>query len=185
MNDEQLLSLIQSDNSKGFDVLVSQYSALVFSICSSTLVPLGTKEDAEECASDVFVSFYRHIDEIDLSKGTIKGYLAVLAKRCGISKLRKLQKGKDNVSLDDVPLELATESDEKKQEKKKLVFDAVKNLGEPDSEIIIRRFLFGETAKEIAARLKMKPDAVQKRAKRAQAKLKILLGGVFYERQKL
>ncbi|MCM1365588.1 MAG: sigma-70 family RNA polymerase sigma factor [Ruminococcus sp.] len=182
MTDSQLLSLIKTDSSKGFDDLISAYSALVFRICAASMVPLGTKEDAEECASDVFVNFYRHIDDIDLEKGSIKGYLAVSAKRCGISTLRKMQKEKENISLDSAELEIEAKDDSISREQKEIIYDAIKKLGEPDSEIITRRFLFGETAKEISSRLGMNPDAVQKRAKRAQAKLKILLGGALCER---
>lgn len=183
MTDANLLELIQTDPAKGFDILVSQYSALVFRICAASMVPLGTKEDAEECASDVFVSFYRHINEIDLEKGSVKGYLAVAAKRAAISVVRKLKKESGKVSLESVQFEVEDVDRSSLREQKKLIYEAIKKLGEPDCEIITRRFLFGETVKEISVRLKMRPDAVQKRAKRAQAKLKILLGGAFHEEQ--
>ena len=47
-----------------------------------------------------------------------------------------------------------------------------KSLGEPDSEIIIRKFYFGETSKQIAERLAMTVSAIDTRASRALKKLR-------------
>lgn len=180
MTDEELIDLIRENPSKGFEKLIDLYAGLVFSVVSATLVPVGTKEDAQECASDVFVFFYRNLENIDLKKGTVKGYLAVCAKHTAISALRKLKsRGVGNIiSLDENENLFSYREDIEKNERSRHVRQAVEALGEPDSTIIIRRYLFGETAKEIAKDLKMTHEAVLKRASRARKKLKETLGGV-------
>ena len=50
--------------------------------------------------------------------------------------------------------------------------DAVKGLGEPDSEIIIRKFYLGENSKQISDRLSMTVSAIDTRASRALKKLR-------------
>ena len=50
--------------------------------------------------------------------------------------------------------------------------DAVKGLGEPDSEIIIRKFYLGESSKQISDRLSMTVSAIDTRTSRALKKLR-------------
>lgn len=183
MTDEKLLELLKTNPAESFTYLVEEYTALVFTICKNTLVPFGTVEDAQECASDTFYKFYTHIETVDLSKGSIKGYLAVCAKRNAISLLRKLKRESNVISIDDDENAITLESQvsTEKEFDKKAILKAVKSLGEPDSEIILRRFYLGETASQIAKKLKMKPDAVQKKAKRAEEKLRRILEGEMNE----
>ena len=189
MTDEALLLEIHKNPSKGFDLLFKEYSAMVLNVCRRVLLYIGTEEDAQECASDVFAAFYRNLERIDLSKGSIKGFLAFGAKNAAVDRYRKLLKEKERT----VPLEnyenifdgvTAFESSEKK-ERSRLVSEAIRSLGEPDCTIILRKFFFGETAKEISERVSLSAENVQKRSQRALAKLRELLekneGGVLLD----
>lgn len=180
MTDKELLSLMKKDKTKGLTVLIDTYSALVYKVVSSVILPVGAVEDAEECVSDVFLAFYNNADKIDLAKGSVKGYLAVIGKRKAISLYRKLKKEKEGLAdtggiIPDIPEETGID-----EETKKLLFDAVTALGEPDTTIIVRKYIFGETAKEISQYVGLSPEAVQKRIQRAAEKLKSMLGGVLY-----
>lgn len=189
MNDDILLSEIKKNPSKGFSLLLKEYSPLVFKICRGILLSVGTNEDAQECASDVFAAFYKNIDRVDLSKGSIKGFLAFGAKTEAIDRYRKLKKESGRV----VSLESAEElssaetafDESEKNERSRLVKDAILSLGEPDSTIIVRKYFFGETAAEIGKKVSLSAEAVQKRSRRALEKLKELLekapGGVLLD----
>ena len=50
----------------------------------------------------------------------------------------------------------------------------IKQLGEPDSTIIIQQYFYERTAKEIAESISMTAAAVQKRSSRARQRLKAL-----------
>lgn len=189
MNDELLLSEIKKNPSKGFDLLLNEYSAFVFRVCFAVLGSAGTKEDAQECASDVFAVFYKNIEKVDLSKGSIKGFLAFLSRNAAIDRRRKLVRESGLT----VPLEnaqdlfsaaAAFESSEKK-ERSRLVAEAVQALGEPDRTIILRKYFFGESAKEISKCISISAETVQKRSRRALEKLRAFLessmGGVLLD----
>ncbi len=189
MKDDILLSEIKKNPSKGFCLLLKEYSPLVFKICRAVLLPVGTNEDAQECASDVFSAFYKNIEKVDLSKGSIKGFLAFGAKTAAIDRYRKLKKESGRIvsleSAEEVSsLETAFDESEKK-ERSRLVKDAIRSLGEPDSTIIVRKYFFGETAAEIGEQVSLSAEAVQKRSRRALEKLKELLekapGGVLLD----
>ena len=58
------------------------------------------------------------------------------------------------------------------KELRKQLVEAIKSLGEPDSEIIVRKFYFGESSKQISERLAMTVSAIDTRASRALKKLR-------------
>ncbi len=178
MTDRELLDYIKSDSSKGIALLIDRFGALVFKICSSVILPVGSEEDAEECANDVFITFYNNIEKIDLSRSSLKGFLAMISKRHAIDFYRVLKRKKER---EESLSEEEPYSDEALSfETKAALTKAIKTLGLPDSEIITRKYILGETAEEIGRALGLSKDAVQKRIERSRAKLKEMLGGVFY-----
>ncbi len=180
MTDKKLLQELKRDKDKGLGLLIDTYSGYVYKIVASVILSVGTKEDAEECTSDVFLTFYNRIDEIDLSKGTIKGYIGIMAKRKAIDLYRKLER--EAKSLSDEDIELTDESKRLSYEDKQMLYKAVKDLGEPDTSIVTRRYFLGESAKEIAQSLgNISEKAVQKRLERSIKKLRTVLGGVYGE----
>lgn len=180
MTDKKLLQQLKRDKDKGLGLLIDTYSGYVYKIVASVILSAGTREDAEECASDVFLTFYNRIDEIDLAKGTVKGYIGVIAKRKAIDAYRKLEK--QARSLSDSDEEPSVEEKSLSYEDKQLLYKAVKDLGEPDTEIVTRRYFLGESSKEIAEALgDISEKAVQKRLERSIKKLRTVLGGVYGE----
>ncbi len=179
MTDRELLLLISEDKVKGFSLLVDTYSALIYKIVSSVVLPVGTREDAEECVSDAFLAFYNNLEDVDLEIGSIKGYLAVIAKRRAINLYHTLKRAKStNVPLDE-QTDLYDSDGTADYETKAALVKAVKDLGEPDSTIVTRKYILGETAKEIGEYVGLSAEAVQKRLERSMDKLKVMLGGVF------
>lgn len=163
MTDHELLKRMKQNKNKGLAVIIDIYSGLVYKIVSAVILPVGTKEDAEECVSDVFLTFYNHIDDVDLSKATVKGYLAVIAKRRAIDFYRKLKKQNESLDFTDGITEPMHENEGISAEDKAELMKALKALG--------------ETAREIGAHVNLSAEAVQKRLERSLVKLKIMMGG--------
>jgi len=169
LSDSEILDLIKYDPSAGMKQLMDDYSGLVYYIVNGKLN--GRQQDVEECVSDVFLEFYNKIQGIDLDKGSIKAYLATMASRRGIDYFRK-QAGKETEDIDDYIEQREDDSggpeasvlDEERRQK---ILEAVRDLGEPDSTIIFRRFFLGQQVKEIAEDMDMKGNSVTKRISRA------------------
>ena len=181
MTDKELIKKLKKDRSSGLSVVIDLYSGLLYKIASAIILPLGTKEDVEECVSDSFIAFYGQADKIDLEKASIKTYLAVITKRKAIDRYRMLKKATALIPLDEAELsDTAAQDFTVSTDKKGALIKAVRSLGEPDTTIVTRKFYLGETAAEIAAELDMSEAAVQKRIERSRNKLKEELGGVLY-----
>lgn len=180
MTDREILDFIKSDTGKGMELLIDSYSALVYKIVSSVILPVGNAQDVEECVSDAFIIFYNHLHRIDLQKASLKGFLAMVAKRNAISHYRRLKRNRIRENPEDCENELFSET-VPDLETKKALYEAMKALGEPDTTIVVRRYVLGETAKEISEQVDLSAEAVQKRLERSIKKLREMLGGVLYE----
>ena len=114
---------------------------------------------------------------------TLKSFLCVIAKHKSIDLFRKKSKEFRNISVDDeeanVVLSDSINIEEEYiiSEQKRMLLDAVNKLGEPDHEIIVRKYYFGESSKQISARLSMTVSAIDTRSSRALVKLRKLLAG--------
>lgn len=182
LDDQKLYSLLTTNPGKGLAKVMDRYLAYVYTIVAGRLSGVCPGEDIEECVSDVFYEFYRTRAQIDLGKGSLKAYLAVLSKRRAIDAYRRLRRTADKLSLDESAyyLEAAGASVEQQvvnKESADRIVQGIKGLGEPDSQIIIRKFYFGQTSKVIAQALGLKENTVNKKVSRGLEKLKSILGG--------
>lgn len=181
--EEKLLALLIKKPEKGLERLINQYAGLVYAIVHRQLNPVCPREDIEECVSSVFFEVYEKRNSIDLSRGTLKAFLAVIAQRRAIDLYRKkgsslgktvplqeYEAGSGGVKMNPGADELAEE-----YEFKELLISSIKALGEPDSEIFIRRYYFGQKTRMIAAALGLKENTVDKKISRGLEKLR----GVF------
>lgn len=166
--------------------LFDEYCAYVYAIAAGKLKLCGSREDIEECVSDIFASVYRSCERASSGQGDLKPLVGTIAKRTSIDFYRKLiVRYGTTVSVEDESVsQLKTETDieaeHDRSELRRQVIAEVEKLGEPDSHIIIQQYFNGLTLKEIAAGLSMTEAAVQKRSIRAREKLRkaFMLSGI-------
>jgi len=181
--EQELYALLIRQPEKGLEKIMDRYMAFVYTVVYGKLSGTGTRQDIEECVSDIFYEFYRTRHTIDPEKGSVKAWLAVLSKRMAIDAWRRQRRAAGDLSLDDAGYAwIASEADPEKEladrETGELLMRQIRSLGEPDSQIILRKYYLGQSAKIIAGALKLKENTVNKKASRSLEKLKQTLGGV-------
>lgn len=183
MDDAELVGLIARDPERGLSELMAQHMGLVVSIVKGRLQSACSREDIEETVSDVFLEFYRGVGNYAPEKGSVKGYLCSIARRRAAEVYRRRLKEAAPLSLDDETAIDVTADDFSIDgallygERRQWLFTAINGLGEPDREIVVRKYFLNEPSKSIAKRLDMSVSAVDTRTHRALKKLKKLLGG--------
>ena len=180
MDDRELLRLLEQDPESGVRQMTQQYAGLVFSIITGRAGGTASAEDVEECAGDVIFEVYRRRDSIDPEKGSLRAFLSVVARRRAVNLYRKTAREAGRRSGAELPEETAGPGFEESlmdEEERRSLTEKIRSLGEPDSEIIFRRYYFGQKSKEIAADLGMTPGAVDTRLSRALGKLRAMFGG--------
>jgi len=180
--DAKLLDDLKSDTERGLIQLMDTYMGLVYTIVNNKLGTICCREDIEECVSTVFYEFYKQRENIDLSKGSIKSFLCVIAKRKAVDVYRENAKLINNIVQRD---ENAIEYDNGEKmpdiETKHVLIEAIKNLGNPDSEIFIRKYYLGQSTKAIAQAFGIKTNTVDKKISRGLEKLREALGGALLD----
>ncbi|MCR5110333.1 MAG: sigma-70 family RNA polymerase sigma factor [Ruminococcus sp.] len=174
-------SLMKRSQREGHRALFDEYCNYVYAVVMNVLRNCGSREDVEECVSDVFVKIYRSYANGELRDGDLKGFVGAVAKHTSIDYMRKLMShNKRNTSMDDENFpEMASDSrlvaDTENKDRNRILMEMVNSLGEPDSTIIVQQYFYERTAKEIANSIGMTAGAVQKRSVRAREKLKDML----------
>ena len=175
MTDEQLIRLLRDDPERGFAALIFAYSGYVCAIARSKLGGCGTEEDIEEAVSDVFLQFYQWMQAHPDADIRIRALLAVIAKRHCINRFYALTRQPLCDSFEHLLTEPADGSPA--PDESVLLMQAVLALGEPESSILLRRYYFGQSSKEIGEALGMKPNTVDKKISRSLKKLREQLLG--------
>lgn len=183
MDDRQLLRLLHRDPNAGMEKLIETYAGLVYAVIRRALPePSDFTSELEGCAADVFSEFYCHLDKFDPHLSSIKTYLCVIARNNAVDLLRRSDRWRDRLSLDDeaVLLQPGDGSAEEallEQELRRRVLQAVRDLGEPDSTILLRKYFYLQPSKQIAEDLGLTVSNVDTRTHRALRKLRNLFGG--------
>lgn len=176
MTDAELRTLIYQSPKEGHAALFQEYYGLVYTIIYSRLHGNARPEDIEECVSDVFADLFFSFDTGFSYDGSIKGYIRMIATRRAIDAYRKLSAHSEKeISVDDtyqIPSGENLAENAEQAEISRLLLQSIEELGEPDTTIILQRYYYGHSSKEIAKGLSITPSAVRKRCGKALAKLK-------------
>ena len=184
MTDTQFRELLNKSPHTAHRTLFDEYYNYVYTIVFNRLRSTASREDVEECISDVFSDVFLSYDEHNSHSGDLKGFISAIANRRSVDMFRRItSKNKGAVSLDDelssqIPSDVRVEDETEKRETCNAVLDAVKSLGEPDTTIIIQKYYYNRSSDEIAEMVEMRPSAVRKRVSRAVKKLRDMLTAI-------
>lgn len=175
MNENELRDLIRSSPDDGFRQVFEQYHGYAYAIVCRTLAGAGSVKDAEDCIVDVFADVIMHFDTG--VEGSLRAYIGTTARNKALN-LKRLQSSSRRSRIsDDEVLEIPDKAVniEKKAENTELlniVMDRIDKLGEPDSSIIISKYIYGRSSNETASFLGMSAANVRMRLSRAMKRLK-------------
>ena len=172
MTDEaELLQRLRNREKNSIDEAIRIYTPYLSTVLYHMAGNSLPKEDIEEIVADGFVVLWTNTGRIDLQKGTLRSYLAAVARNFA---LKRLNRKMEHTSLDDIEL-----SDGKNFMEENFhnnyVWETVMSLGEPDSEIFVRRYKFDEKIKDISKAMGLNISTVKTRLSRGKRKLRKML----------
>ncbi|MCQ2490807.1 MAG: sigma-70 family RNA polymerase sigma factor [Ruminococcus sp.] len=181
MTDSEYRALFSESPEKAQRSLFDEYYRYVYSVVYSRLRAVASKEDIEECISDVFADVYAYCSREGARDGDLKGIISTVSNRRAVNMFHSLSVGHgktvsyDEACITDISDDNRLESDYDKEEMRSIFLKCIGELGEPDSTIIIQKYYFQRSSKETGELLKMSSSAVRVRSGRALKKLKKLL----------
>lgn len=175
MENNTMISLLHQDEEQWYHTVIDRYTAYVTAIITGLAKGFLTASDVEEVAADVFFKIWCRREQI--RPESLKAFLAQTARNAAIDRLRLA--GAKFVPYEDDVLQLSCPQRPDDlaivREQKQIVEEAVQALGEPDREIFIRFYYFGETLRAISERLRLNPATAKTKLHRLRSKLREIL----------
>lgn len=172
MTDEaELLQRLRNREKNSIDEAIQIYTPYLSTVLYHMAGNSLPKEDIEEIVADVFIVLWKNAGRIDLQKGTLRSYLAAVARNFA---LKRINRKTDHTFLEDIELSDGKNFIEENFHNN-YVWETVMSLGEPDSEIFVRRYKFDEKIKDISKAMGLNISTVKTRLSRGKRKLRKML----------
>jgi RNA polymerase sigma-70 factor, ECF subfamily len=198
--DEALYKGLVAREARALEALIRRYSREMSYFIRIVLEGVGTLQDAEECANDLFIAAWREIDSYDPARASLRTWMTMRAKYIALDKRRQVQRRHAGViSLDgernkssgesngsEVPaLYLSDNSMEglvEQQERREELESALNELNSLDRRLVLMRYFQLTPTEQICAETGLTRQAIDTRLWRARKVLRDTLGGHSHER---
>ena len=84
--DEAYLALLKKDPQEGMAQIIEAFTPVVWAVCARYL---PQEEDVRECVNDTFTEFWLQRERFAPEKGSLRSWLAMLARRRAIDRWRR------------------------------------------------------------------------------------------------
>ena len=176
MNDERMITAIKNRNEAAINEVITKYSKLLWSVAGAVLNNIGSTQDVEECVADAFIYLWEHPEKYNPQRGKLKTWLSIVVRTQAVNRYREISK-RNTISVEDTDFiaQLGVVDNILESETRRTLLAAINALGEPDREILIRRYYYDQKPKEIAYALDMSVKQVDNRLYQTKLKLRELL----------
>ena len=173
MNDERMITAIKNRSEAAINEVITKYSKLLWSVAGAVLNNIGSTQDVEECVADAFIYLWEHPEKYNPQRGKLKTWLSIVARTQAVNRCREIAK-RNIVPLEDTDFinQLGIVDTFLEAETRRALLAAVNALGEPDREILIRRYYYEQKPREIALALDMSVKQVDNRLYQTKLKLR-------------
>jgi RNA polymerase sigma-70 factor (ECF subfamily) len=189
-------------NSHALEALMRRYSREMSYFIRLVLEGVGTAQDAEECANDLFVAAWQEVDAFDPLRGSLRTWLTMRAKYIALDRRRQIQRRQAGMlSLDGStsapdgdgrgiiggPIAshasgLSLEGELEQRERRAELAKALEALPTLDRRLVYLRYFRLASTEEIARATGLTRQAIDTRLWRARKALRDALGEQAHER---
>ena len=173
MNDERMITAIKNRSEAAINEVITKYSKLLWSVAGAVLNNIGSTQDVEECVADAFIYLWEHPEKYNPQRGKLKTWLSIVVRTQAVNRYREISK-RNTISVEntDFIAQLGVVDNILESETRRTLLAAINALGEPDREILIRRYYYDQKPKEIAYALDMSVKQVDNRLYQTKLKLR-------------
>jgi RNA polymerase sigma-70 factor (ECF subfamily) len=178
---------LQRGDPVALERLVSSCAGHVLHLVKMILGGAGFPEDAEEVAADAFARVWQRRAEYDPDRASLRSWVLMIAKFTALDRRRQLlgerytQAGELRVlplaSAPEPPVPVRPEDEVLRQERDERLYRALMGLSAGDRDLLMRRYLLGESVAGLASAYGVTRNAMDVRLWRARRALQAELEG--------
>lgn len=172
---QAILQRVAAGDRSAVKECLDKYGGLVWSIARKML---RNTEEAEDAVQEIFVDIWKNADRFDESKSSETTYIAMIARRRLIDKIRYSKRRISADSLDDVLLEPFTRADNEMQTciEAQQAAEAMRNLRPEQQQVLRLSIIQGMSHQEISEATGMPLGTVKTHARRGLLMVREKLG---------
>ena len=169
-----LLQQVATGDSRAVADVIDKYGALVWSLARKYF---GRSAEAEDAVQDAFIAVWRAADRYDPGTAGESTFIAMIARRRMIDRLRKQGRRPTAQTLDSAP-EPSSESESRlaDEEQAERVLAVIDELDPPQPEVIRKSLMDGLTHSEIAESTGLPLGTVKTHIRRGLIKVRQTMG---------
>lgn len=182
--DNDILELLNAGDGKGIELMAQRYEKLIRYIAVTIL---GSRAEAvEECINDVYMKIWLKGKSYDFEKASFKTYLKAVTRNAALNHLRKLKRLEELEGAGEPDALWEEYIDYRQNPEQKAIFreevqllnEILRELKRKDRELVLRRFYYLQSTKQIAAGMSMSENAVDSRLSRLRKKIRKKFGAL-------
>lgn len=172
---EAILNRIAAGDRSAVEECMSRYGGLVWAIARKML---RNTDDAEDAVQEIFVDVWKNAGRFDGSKATEATFIAMIARRRIIDRIRHSARRISADSLDDVLLEPFTRADKDVQTaiEAQQAAEAMRNLRPEQQQVLRLSIIQGMSHQEISDAMGLPLGTVKTHARRGLLQVREHLG---------
>ena len=173
---QAILKRIAKEDKTAVQECIDTYGGLVWSLA---LRLLPNSADAEDAVQDIFIEIWKNADRFDETQSSETTFIAMIARRRLIDRLRKSNRRLNPDSLEEVLFEPKQRNDLDLQTsiEAKEVAESIRNLRPEEQKVLYLSICQGLSHQEIADALEMPLGTVKTHARRGLIKARENIAG--------
>lgn len=173
VSEEGLALRLKERDPAALEILMDAYGSNVYHLVRRILGMYGSKEDIEECVSDVFITVWNKIAEHDPNRGSLKTWVHILAKYNALDCRRRLA---GRPRFEAINLELKNNENTENSVMLKIEINEILQIVDSfdllDRSIFYKKYFYYESLETVAQVLGLTRKAVENRLRRVRIALK-------------
>lgn len=170
---QALVEGIKNQDTLAYEYMISKYTKTIYCLAYTILFPACSKEDVEECVSDVFLDAWLKIDEFDQERGNFRTWLLIKTKYKALTyKRRKTVTNVVDIEKFEIKDDYSLEKEFFLRQDQEKVIEIINSFNEVDKKIFFRRYFFDEKISDLAKAFNLSRSAVDNRLLRGRKMIK-------------
>ena len=168
--DHDIIEFLAAKDERAVALMAERYEKLIRYIAVTILG--DRSESVEECINDVYMKIWMKGHLYDFEKASFKTYLKAVTRNAALNHLRKLKRLEELEGLDEyIDYRQNVEQQMIFQEEVQALNRILRELKKKDKELVLRRFYYLQSTRQIAAAMEMSENAVDSKLSRLRKKI--------------
>lgn len=175
--DHDIIEFLAAKDERAVALMAERYEKLIRYIAVTILG--DRSESVEECINDVYMKIWMKGHLYDFEKASFKTYLKAVTRNAALNHLRKLKRLEELEGLDEADTIQSEYIDYRQNVEQQMIFQEevqalnriLRELKKKDKELVLRRFYYLQSTRQIAAAMEMSENAVDSKLSRLRKKI--------------